>query len=336
MRAPAPLPRELGEQFSVGTAVDAGVSRGRLRRSDLDAPFHGVRARQTTLPDVDVDPFTRQLAERRIQAHRYAPRLRADQFFSHESAVAIWGGPLPLVRASRDTADGDRTDRAAPPVPIDGRMLDVHVSTLGLGPLVRAAGVTAHRAKPSAVGLRLVRGFTVASPATTWAQMGGLSLIDLVALGDYFCRVWRDGPGRPNAGTPAHTDVERLRETLSSNRWHGIRKLRQAVDLIREDSWSARESQVRCQLVIAGLPEPTLNHDVYDEYGRFIACVDLAYPDRKIAIEYHGVLHSSQYAADVERVAALRAAGWTVIEVTSALYATPDRLIERVRRALRG
>lgn len=86
---------------------------------------------------------------------------------------------------------------------------------------------------------------------------------------------------------------------------------------------------------MAGLPEPALNHDVYDEHGRFLACVDLAYPERKVAVEYHGVLHHSRYAADVERIAALRAAGWTVIEVTSALLTHPDLLVERVREALR-
>jgi hypothetical protein len=36
----------------------------------------------------------------------------------------------------------------------------------------------------------------------------------------------------------------------------------------------------------------------------------------------------------VERIAALRAAGWTVIEVTSDLFRRPEDLIARIRRAL--
>jgi very-short-patch-repair endonuclease len=91
---------------------------------------------------------------------------------------------------------------------------------------------------------------------------------------------------------------------------------------------------LRCTLVFAGLPEPALNHDAYDRHGRFLGCVDLAYPELRIAIEYHGRLHHAQYAEDVERIAALRAAGWIVIEVTNALFARPDELVARVRAAI--
>ena len=84
----------------------------------------------------------------------------------------------------------------------------------------------------------------------------------------------------------------------------------------------------------AGLPEPALNHDIYDEHGRFLGCVDLAYPELRVAIEYHGLIHAGNYAEDVERIAALRAAGWTVIEVTHALYSQPEELLRRIRRAL--
>lgn len=337
MPAPRPLPRSLSRAFSVPEAVDVGVGRGRLRRADLEAPFHGVRVRPTGFDLDGLDPYTRQVTERRIQAWNYAPRLRPDQFLSHESAVAIWGGPLPLVfpepvpirRESSDAASRARE-------PMNGHLLDVHVSTVGAGPLVRAKGVRGHRADPQSVRRRTVRGYSVASPAMAWAQLGRMSLLDLVALGDYFCRVWREGYGRPQAGKRPLATIDELRAALSVNRWNGIRRLREAVELVREDSWSPRESQVRCHLVLAGLPEPTLNHDAYDRHGVFLGCVDIAYPEHRIAIEYHGVLHSDRYARDVERIAALRAAGWTVIEVTSELFAHPEVLIARVRAALRG
>ena len=217
---------------------------------------------------------------------------------------------------------------------VDGATLPVHVSTLGAGPLVRAAGVQAHRADPRTSRTLIAEGFLVADPATAWAQMGGWSVPDLVALGDYFCRVWRQSPGRPDVGRAALTTIGHLRERIEGVRRTGIRRLREAVELIREDSWSPRESALRCLIVRAGLPEPLLNHDVYDDRGRFLGCVDLAYPHLKIAIEYHGNMHASTYAADVERIAALRAAGWVVIEVTSALFARQTELIDRIRRAL--
>ncbi len=85
---------------------------------------------------------------------------------------------------------------------------------------------------------------------------------------------------------------------------------------------------------MAGLPDPELNIDVFDDRGRFVGCVDLAYPQQRVAIEYLGMLHGEQWAQDVERLAALRAAGWTVIEVTSPLLKRPDELVARVRAAL--
>ncbi|WP_194422113.1 hypothetical protein [Microbacterium abyssi] len=320
MRTPRPLPRQLGSSFTVQDARDAGLNGGRLRRPDLEAPFHGIRTRSAPVDHSARDVFERQAAERRIQAFRYAPRLKPGQFLSHETAVSVLGGPLPLVTA----------DRAA----VDGMTLPVHVSTLGAGPLVRATGVQAHRADPRTTRMIEVEGFLVADHATAWGQLGSWGVPDLVALGDHLCRVWRPGPGRPDAGRPPLTTVADLASRVYGVRRHGIRRLREAIELIREDSWSPRESKLRCLIVRAGLPEPTLNQDVYDEHGRFLGCFDLVYLAKKIAIEYHGLVHATTYAADVERIAALRAAGWTVIEVTSALFARRDELLTRIRRAL--
>ena len=178
-------------------------------------------------------------------------------------------------------------------------------------------------------------GLQLSSPATTFAQLGVWNLTDLVALGDFLCRVWRAGPGRTNVGQRPFSTLDELRETLALTRWRGICRLREAVELVREDSWSPRESALRLRLVLAGLPEPLLNHNVYDDHGRFLGCVDLAYPHLKVAIEYQSVLHSDRYSADVERIAALRAAEWSVIEVTGALLARPEELIARVRSAIR-
>ena len=321
MRSPHPLPASLGDRFSVQQGLSAGVSRGRLQRADLAKPFRGARTRSTGVDLSEMDPFERQAAERRERARDYAPLLKPGQVFSHDTAVVLRGGPVPLIRENG--------------VPVDGRALPVHVSTLGDGPLVRARGVRGHRA--DAARTRVVRsgGLLLSAPATTFAQLGSWSLPDLVALGDFLCRVWRPGFGRPGVGRTPYTTVDELRATVASTRWQRVRRLRDAVDLVREDSWSPRESRLRMTLVLAGLPEPLLNQDVYDDHGRFLGCVDLAYPHLKVAIEYQSVLHHSRYAADVERIAALRAAGWTVIEVTSALLARPDALIARVRDAIR-
>lgn len=321
MTRPRPLPPHLGSRFSVTDAKSAGIDHGRLRRADLKIPFRGVRAKHLTLKLEDADAFARQRAERIVSARNYAPRLKPDQLISHESAVAVFGGPMPLI-----LADG---------TPVDGRTLPVHVSTRGAGALVRATGVQAHRIPADAAVLRR-DALAAVAPAMAWAQMGAWDLLDLVALGDYFCRVYRPGYGRRDVGRQPWATIAELRATIASGRRVGIARLREAVELIREDSWSPRESMLRCRMVLAGLPEPLLNHDVYDDRGRFLGCVDLAYPHLKVAIEYQGALHHASYAADVERIAALRAAGWIVIEVTNDLFRRPADLIARIRRAIGG
>jgi hypothetical protein len=320
MRTPGRLPEALATSFTIQDAEDAGTNRNRLRRRDLDAPFHGVRSLPQPALEDDLNLFERQAAERRLRSQTYAPRMRPHQFFSHETAVALLGGPLPLVRDDREV--------------IDGRSLPVHVSTFGPGPLVRTPGVRAHRADPRTIRLIDIDGCFVADPATAWAHLGSWSVPDLVALGDHFCRVWRPGPGRPHAGTPPMATIEDLQARIGGVRRRGIRQLREALDLVREDSWSPRESKLRCLIIRAGLPEPALNQDIYDDHGRFLGCFDLVYPDLKVAIEYNGLFHAGSYAKDVERIAALRAAGWTVIEVTTALYSKPEELIRRILSAL--
>lgn len=106
---------------------------------------------------------------------------------------------------------------------------------------------------------------------------------------------------------------------------------------VRAGAASRPETWTRLTLVDAGLPEPAIDHDVYDARG-FIGCVDLAYPERRIAIEYEGDHHrtdSAQWNRDIEKHDRLAAAGWRVIRVTREdVFSRPGVLVGRVRRAL--
>ena len=269
------------------------------------------------------DPYERQRLSRIARARTYVPRLHFGHFFSHETAASIWGAPLPLeFNAENVLANGEE--------------LKLHVSASGAVPFPRAKGVTGHRTLASLTSLSEHDGLRVTSPAATWVSLGTLPLFDLIALGDFFCRQWRTGHGRRHVGRPALATIEQLHSMLSAGRRRGSARLKAALQSIREDSWSPRESLVRCVLVAAGLPEPELNIDLFDPNGRFLGCVDMAYPEHRVAIEYLGMLHDERWAKDVERLAALRAAGWTVIEVTSPLLADRERLVARVRSALQG
>lgn len=191
-----------------------------------------------------------------------------------------------------------------------------------------------HRADPRTTTTTEIAGLRVASAASVWASLGLLPVETLVIIGDYFCRVWREGFLRPDVGREPLTTRAKLAAALGAGRRVGAAKLREALDLIREDAWSPMESLCRLILVTAGLPEPVLNTDVYGRDGGFLACVDLAYPRYRIAIEYQGQLHGALYAKDIERLEALRREGWIVIQVSSTLIGRREVLVARVREAL--
>lgn len=77
-RTPAPLGPEWSRPFRVGDARRAGVREGRLRRTDLQRSFHGVRS---------------PLGTDAVLA--YVPLLRPGDRFSHTTAAELWGAPLP-------------------------------------------------------------------------------------------------------------------------------------------------------------------------------------------------------------------------------------------------
>lgn len=160
MRTPVPLPDNLSESgFSVREAHDLGVSRERLRRSDLVRPFSGVRS--LVIPDGVL-----------ALARAYAPRLPADGFFSHLTAARMWGLPLP------PWAEADER---------------IHVSYPNGRRAPRVPGVIGHHLVVAAAELTVIDGMPVTTPARTWCDLSTiLSLEDLVAVGDRL--IWRDDP----------------------------------------------------------------------------------------------------------------------------------------------
>lgn len=98
------------------------------------------------------------------------------------------------------------------------------------------------------------------------------------------------------------------------------------------------ERRVARLLVRAGVRAPRFEHVVITANGVFVARVDLAYPDLRIAIECDGhQWHSGRQCrqADLDRQNRLVLAGWTILRFTwEDLVERPDLIIERVRAAL--
>ena len=117
----------------------------------------------------------------------------------------------------------------------------------------------------------------------------------------------------------------------------GARRIRRALELVRPRTDSPQETRLRLLLVAHGLPEPVVQHTIIDSDGYFACTPDLAYVDAKIAIEYEGSHHQTDpavYADDIMRRELMEAAGWLVIRVIADHLRHPDRLANRVRRAL--
>jgi len=127
----------------------------------------------------------------------------------------------------------------------------------------------------------------------------------------------------------------RTRVALSGGLWR-VTRVRQAVDLVDGRSESPPESRIRVVVIRAGLPRPIPQFEIRLD-GRFIARVDLAWPEARVAVEYDGSHHADvlQMRRDRRRLNALVHAGWTVIHATAADLADPSILLDQIRAALR-
>lgn len=303
------LPPELGRAFHVRDAKASGVSRSRLRADDLDRPFRGVYVRRAGMSDTATRES--EIVERACLA---ALHLQAPAFTCHVTGAVVWQLPLPLA-ALGDELDFGVFHPARPP---------------------RVSGIAGHRVLERHATLRThpTSGLLVASPASIWAMLGGVLRhpYDLVAVGD---AVISD---RRHDFAPPLGSFGQLTNVAAAGRRVGIGALRDALTRIRPHVASRTETWTRLTLVDAGLPEPAINFHVYEQTGRFVACVDLAYPDLKIAVEYEGLHHlldEHQWTKDIDRYERLAAAGWVVIRVTKdELFQHPESLVARVRRAV--
>jgi very-short-patch-repair endonuclease len=111
----------------------------------------------------------------------------------------------------------------------------------------------------------------------------------------------------------------------------GVRHARRAVALADGRAESPPESVLRLLLRSAGLA-PVPQYVVRDADGRFLARVDLAFPEQRVAVEYDGAWHGKpgQLARDRRRLNALVAAGWTVLHVTAADMHQPESVVRAV------
>lgn len=301
MRRPAPLPPALtGRAFSVAEALAAGVGVERLRASDLEAPFRGVRAPRGETVTV-------------VQRARADATVMERSLFCGITAARLW--PLEL------------------PAEAPGEPLHVAVRPPARAP--RERGVAGHSiGDPELRGVRR-GGLLLADGASLFLQLASvLVLEDLVAVGDALVLA----PARRRAGdTRPWVPLPDLRRRVESSRARDARSARRALASIREGAESRRETRLRLVPAGAGLPEPELQVELFDEHG-LIGRVDLLFRRWRVVVEYEGDHHRTdrvQWDRYLVRYERLAAAGWTVVRIASASFdADPAGCADRVRRAL--
>lgn len=218
---------------------------------------------------------------------------------SHQSAALLWGGIVPPSPEAHVTVPAGHTRR-------------------------RSEGLRVH-AGDRATNVR--RGVRVTTAADTFIDLAGcLDLVDLVVLGDSLVRA--------GSVTP-----ERLREAARTATGRGVRLARRAADLVRAGVDSPMETKSRLLMVLAGLPEPTVNHTLRDHDGTIRRRLDMAYPEVRLAIEYDGRQHAespAQWQEDVGRREELDAGGWRLVVLLSGdIHRTPQRTLDRIRAVMR-
>ncbi|MFC5381713.1 DUF559 domain-containing protein [Aquipuribacter nitratireducens] len=172
----------------------------------------------------------------------------------------------------------------------------------------------------------------VSGPCRAWCDAAALAgpapghegLARLVAVADVLLR-----------SDAARHVVVRLLEARRGGR--GTDVAARALTLVDTRAESPRESWLRVLLVLEGLAPEAVQHTVTDRRGRFVARVDLAYPSRRVVVEYDGDHHRDrrQWQADLGRRERLEAAGWRVVVLTGRdLVDDPRRVVARVRAAL--
>ncbi|TWJ20766.1 endonuclease domain-containing protein [Micromonospora endolithica] len=236
------------------------------------------------------------------------------------AAAARWLIPPGAAIAGRSAAALFGAGRVEPHEPLD---VLVPVARR-FGPVAGLAVHTAAQVPGTDVARRA--GVPVTTPERTcWDLAQWLRVEDAVALVDVLVRRRLVDPAR--LGERAHRHAGE----------RGWRRMLRVAELTDGGAESPPESRLRVRLVLAGLPAPVTQF-VVERNGAFVARLDLAWPQWKIAIEYDGIWHHDpqQLHRDRRRLNRLVGDDWIVLHLTSKRFATDfDGFLAEVRQAIR-
>ena len=308
------------------------MPRNKTTPSTDSAPFNDSAPSTDSAPFNDRVPFTRAEAREAGISAKQLLGVRYQRLFHglHLSAGVV---ATPAVRAQavlRICPLGSQASHFTAAelwgVIVPSQPL-THVSCPQPGWRSERRGVASHRlsrhAKASSFG-----GIRISSPEQTFIDLARLlSLVDLVVLGDSLVKANR-------------TTVDRLVGAVQEWPGWGSRPARLAAGFVREGVDSPMETRLRMLMVLAGFPEPVVNHILYNSKGRWSKRFDLSYPELKLIIEYDGRQHAEndeQWDHDLIRRENLDGDGWRLVVVRSkGIYVEPQLTLERIADAMRA
>ncbi|WP_051461380.1 hypothetical protein [Tomitella biformata] len=118
----------------------------------------------------------------------------------------------------------------------------------------------------------------------------------------------------------ARPDIEEV--AAAHPRAGGLRRLREALELVDGGAESPPETHLRLLLIRNGFPRPETQVPVLDTNGRLFAHLDLGWAEWKVGFEYDGQWHGDseeQRNYDVNRYAMYFETGWRVVTVDKTL-----------------
>ena len=221
-------------------------------------------------------------------------------YASHLSAARVYGLPVDLSGPEHVTV---RTG--------DDRRLRGHVRH--------------HLATPGD-DVRRLGTLRVSGPEQLFCELAEhLGLVDLVVAGDALVRWHGTTPDRLVAA------ADRARPAVR-------RVARRAAAYVRHGVDSPMETRLRMLVVLAGLPEPVVNHVIHWEDGRVRFRFDLCWPQWRLILEYDGRQHRhdlDQWDVDIARRDWMDEQRWAFVPVVArGIHSRPDETLERVRAAL--
>jgi len=208
------------------------------------------------------------------------------------------------------------------PVPHDP---DVHVTVLAADDRRHRRGIRCHVTthEPQVIE---PDGIRVSHPFQMFVELAGvLDLVNLVVVGDALVKMFEISP-------------ERLLVYCRTSERHHAATASLAASYVRIGVDSPMETRLRMLIVLAGLPEPTVNLRFYDEHGHVRRRLDLSYPAIQLIVEYDGRQHAEsleQWGEDLDRREEFDDAEWRILVVRAdGIYKHPERTLLRIRRQL--